>query len=54
MLTENKERNTIMTNKKILSALLAAILLATVSCGGTSSGENETTSGAMNSDTTTE
>ena len=29
-----------MTNKKMLSALLAAILLATVSCGGTSSGGN--------------
>ena len=44
-----------MTNKKMLSALLAAILLATVSCGGTSSGGNETTtSAATDSDTTTE
>ena len=44
-----------MTNKKMLSALLAAILLATVSCGGTSSGGNETTpSAATDSGTTTE
>ena len=44
-----------MTNKKMLSTLLAAILLATVSCGGTPSGGNETTpSAATDSGTTTE